>query len=303
LGYYEELYAASGDLTRRAAWRHRAEQALRFEAALDVMPARGAGARVLDVGCGPGGLLTYMTQTGRAPGAYLGLDALDLAVEAARSAEPTGRFVRASWPAWSPDVGEVWEEVVGIGCAVDGEARRGAAGLAHVEALLARMCEVAARGVCLVVLSQEAVASRPALASEPALIGLTGQQVAALVARLAARYGMRGWWREDVLTTDRVVYLRRAYDLHQDRERTEDRACDIRACGDKTRDVYANGDRWALQRRVLAGPWGEGMGPEERAWYWLEVGSAPEARAALEGASASPRVALLWERLHALEGR
>jgi hypothetical protein len=301
LGYYEEIYGESADGVHRAAWRHRIEQALRFEAALEGMPTRGEGARILDVGCGPGALWAYLRDTGRSPAAYLGLDQLVEAVAHARGAHAGARFEVASWPAWSAP-GEVWEEVVGIGCAVDGAARLGSARVRHVEAQLERMCEVATRGVCLIVLSEEARQARASLALESALLGLTRQEARGLVARLCARHRMYGWVREGLLATDRVLYLRRAEDLRDCGDPSLIWSCDLHDGGDVLCDLHDGGDRterWTTQRRVLAGPWGEGMSEEERAWYWLEVGSAREASAALgplreaEGG----RRALLRERL------
>jgi hypothetical protein len=312
VGYYEDLYNVSEDATLRAAWRHRSEQALRFEAALDAMPALGAGARVLDVGCGPGALLGYMRDAGRAPSAYLGLDQLGAAVAHARLREPQGRFELARWPAWQPAAGEQWEEIVGIGCVVDGEQRRGAARAAHIAAQLDHMCALATRGACLIVLSEEARVGRASLALEPALAGLTQPEARALVARLCARHGMWGWIREDVLPTDRALYLRRSRDLHITGDHTTLWSCDLHGVEDNTArdmsDLQRGEDRaearWALARRALAGPWGAAMGPEEQAWLWLEVGCVEEAARALGARRAGEggRRALLWERISAAGG-
>jgi len=51
--YYADL-DHERDPARRVGWRHRTEQAYRFEVALDAI--RGSAGTVLDVGCGLGAL-------------------------------------------------------------------------------------------------------------------------------------------------------------------------------------------------------------------------------------------------------
>lgn len=80
--YYTDLYT-SQDETRRAGWRHRLEAALRYEVALECMGEAARG-HVLDVGCGPGGLLSYLLVTGRAPAHYTGIDRFEPACTSAR---------------------------------------------------------------------------------------------------------------------------------------------------------------------------------------------------------------------------
>lgn len=68
--YYESL-RESGDEARRVGWRHAAEQAYRFEVALDIV--RASDGRVVDVGAGLGAFRPYLDH--RQPGrTWIGIE-------------------------------------------------------------------------------------------------------------------------------------------------------------------------------------------------------------------------------------
>ena len=96
LDHLHALYATTDD-----PWRFRSSpyEAMKYGATLDALP-RAAFAHALEIGCGNGELGRRI-----APrcAAYTGLDAVDVALEAARRAVPEGRFVQAFLPCELPE--------------------------------------------------------------------------------------------------------------------------------------------------------------------------------------------------------
>ncbi|MEM1347572.1 MAG: class I SAM-dependent methyltransferase [Myxococcota bacterium] len=252
--YYDDLRAL-GDDTTLAGWRHPLEQALRFELAMEALPPEVHHGSWLDVGCGPGGLPRYLSDTGRVPATYLGIDRYAPSIERARSLCPEFFFAHQ-------DVFEAqgqFDVVVAIGAAVCGvpRGRDDFARRQHIARLLRKLLELSTQHVCLILLNQDAIRRDPWLAREHALIGLTRAEVAAL-RRVLERQAPEWRWRErwDALTTDVVLHLRRGA------------------------DPAAPAARFAAHERVLTGPWAEGVEQERRAWLWM-ISGAPDRAAAV----------------------
>ena len=92
----EAIYAHSDD-----PWDFRSSpyEQSKFEATLAALP-RARYASALELGCGNGELARRIASR---CDAYLGLDAVETAIAAARAALPSGRFVRAFLPCDLPD--------------------------------------------------------------------------------------------------------------------------------------------------------------------------------------------------------
>lgn len=292
--YYGELFA-QGDPVIAAGWRHRLEQALRFEIALESLPlaASGEKVRLLDVGCGPGSLWAYLEATGRGAGAgiaYTGIDRLEEAVALARRQFPAGEFVHQDVFAFgaealkSPE--RKFDAVIASGTLVSGvEAVDGAARVHRLEQLVAQCFSLSCGVFCLVVLNQAVVECRVVLRAEAALLGAHAAELHALGQRLVEQEGAAQYAvREDFLTTDLALYVWRE--------------------GTVAAGFLEGAEPFAAHDAVLAGPWGKGATRQERAWLWLEAGAYARADAAL---NAEPRLEgeqadLLRARLELMRG-
>ncbi|MEW5850551.1 MAG: methyltransferase domain-containing protein [Myxococcota bacterium] len=93
--YYEAKLAEHGPTHRGVDWNSGESQALRFEQLARILPAEGFS--VLDVGCGYGGLRTFLGQR-RREFRYVGYDISPQMVASARGLHPDGntRFT-SSW--------------------------------------------------------------------------------------------------------------------------------------------------------------------------------------------------------------
>jgi len=193
--YYEQL-VGHPDASRAAGWDHPLGQAARYEAAVAVVTP---GDEVLDVGCGPAGLARYLRRSGIDVG-YLGLDALPAMVARARAEVPgldvrVGDALAGSLP--TADV------VVGIGTLVSGEAlTRDGVRFGRFRRLAAALLAAARRVAVVVALDQDALRERPALASDPALGGVSRAEAAWIAAELGVELHVR-----QILTTDLALYL------------------------------------------------------------------------------------------------
>ncbi len=109
---YVDAMAAHGPSFDATLWRDPHAQQTRFEVALGMLPC--GGLRVADLGCGLGDLAAHLADQRPLPAAYLGVDAQQQMVDAARSAAPTAFDVcyevvnlaqeDGVVPAWRPDV-------------------------------------------------------------------------------------------------------------------------------------------------------------------------------------------------------
>jgi SAM-dependent methyltransferase len=280
MSYYEELYRYP-DEVRRAGWRHKVEQTLRFETACEATSPDSTS--LLDLGCGPGALYRHLLVTDRAQLAagYLGLDQLPAAIRDARAHAPQARFELGDALDWSPPQAQRFDEVVAIGALVDGlERREPVARRAHIHAMLDRMCQLARHGVCLIVLKQEAIITRPSLSLEPALIGVSAQEAHQIAAHVAKTHDMAWHVRERVLRTDRAIYLTR----------------ESQAALDQRAEAWAQ--RWDTHERALKLAQAD---DEARAWLWLEAGRWDAAEQALGATRAGEGGwrAILRDRLRA----
>lgn len=86
--YHDELGEAT-DPARRAGWRSRAHQALRFEVCCSALDVEQLDS-VLDVGCGEGDLLPALRRRGFR-GRYVGVDVLSSMIEMARARHTDSR--------------------------------------------------------------------------------------------------------------------------------------------------------------------------------------------------------------------
>lgn len=263
--YYAELYS-SPDLVVRAGWRHRVEQALRFEAALDGVPEGGS---ILDVGCGPGGLWAYMRETHRAPSSYLGVDRMGRAVDDARARcpdAPPDTFSHLPIEALEQEQARrPFSSALAIGAAVDGIPRRSQhLQREHVRQLVHHMLGHAVEHICLIVLNRSAIDAHPVLRMErPVLVALHPHELHELVVgALPPGTEHDTLLSEDMLRTDVVMHLWRG-------PHAQARAA---RCADLQKTLHT---------RALDGPWGAPLGTYERAWLLAEAGQHDAARDAL----------------------
>jgi len=88
---YVEAAAEHGGTFEAQLWRSRDAQRRRFEALVELAgPSRFAGRRVVDLGCGTGGLATHLAERGLAVAAGLGVEAVGELASTARRAAPPG---------------------------------------------------------------------------------------------------------------------------------------------------------------------------------------------------------------------
>ncbi|MBA2661116.1 MAG: class I SAM-dependent methyltransferase [Bradymonadaceae bacterium] len=253
--YYDELYR-HGDPVIAAGWRHRLEQMLRYEVALDAL-AFSPETSLLDVGCGPGNLYAYLEATGRVLH-YTGIDRLSLAVAHARARFPNADFMATD--VFSPSLDQQrFDAVLAVGTLVSGvSAPDDAARIQRMTRLVERGFALSQRVFCLVVLNEEVVESRAALRSEPALLGAFTHELEALGLKLATNYAVR----TDFLQTDLALYL------------WQDEA---------PAPSWLNEAPFVAHERVLNSLWGREATPLERAWLWLEAGAWERAAEILDG--------------------
>jgi SAM-dependent methyltransferase len=91
--HYEACLTKHGATPRGVDWPSGADLATRFGVMLELLPQAGDKPTVLDLGCGPGLLLDYMTLMGVADRVrYLGLDLSQGMIDAARSRWPAHDF-------------------------------------------------------------------------------------------------------------------------------------------------------------------------------------------------------------------
>jgi SAM-dependent methyltransferase len=92
---YDARITEFGDTARGAHWPNEADRRARYEVMLDVIEA-GASTplKIVDLGCGSGGLLDHINATGRSGIDYLGVDASEVALSYARKKHPDAAFER-----------------------------------------------------------------------------------------------------------------------------------------------------------------------------------------------------------------
>lgn len=87
---YNERLTSLGETAQALGWRDSAQQKLRFRLLAEIAPLTGAS--ILDIGCGFGDLLEYMTEAGAQEVSYTGTDLNPALVEVARKKHPSGLF-------------------------------------------------------------------------------------------------------------------------------------------------------------------------------------------------------------------
>lgn len=90
--YYSHRLAEHGDTAQGAGWPNAADRATRFDVMAAVAGADLSGRSICDLGCGTGAFLEHLTQTGRAPAEYVGIDICPDAIARARQKFPQTRF-------------------------------------------------------------------------------------------------------------------------------------------------------------------------------------------------------------------
>lgn len=169
--YYASL-ATHPDPARVVGWESPLLQAFRFEAALACVRP---GDVLLDVGCGLGALGTYALAGGRDVD-YLGVDAIPAMVARGRAAAP-GLDLRVADALAEPL--PACDVAVAVGTLIGGGSLRSdGLRLARFRRLTAAMTAAARRAVVWVVLDQDALEARPALAADHALGGVRPAEVA-----------------------------------------------------------------------------------------------------------------------------
>ncbi|MFU8806835.1 MAG: class I SAM-dependent methyltransferase [Bradymonadaceae bacterium] len=265
--YYDEL-GEGGDAVRWAGWRHRIAQALRFEVALEAVDLVGART-LLDVGCGPGALSSYVEATGRDLD-YLGIDRYVRVIEHARQRHfepPRGQEAKEnlgvrSFEAWDVFDGRLdgrsFDAVVAVGTLVSGEvvASEGERQM-RLRRLVERLSDLAAGVACLVVLDQDVLESRPLMTLDPALMGARETELTSLAREMGKPFLIR----RGFLETELAIHL-----LNDEKER----------------DELSQESSVATIEKVLQGPWSENLSTGERAWLWLAAGYPPRAAALLD---------------------
>ena len=244
--YYSDERPGTSRQLAEAGWRREIGQWLRYEAAIAPWDW-GAIESVLDLGCGPATLATYMAETGR-EARYVGVEARDSAVAYARDHAPGAAEIRQGDIYDSDIVDEEFDLVVAIGAQVDGTPPTGDGDrIERVRRLVERCDDLARRGAGLVVLDQGTVRKRPVLSLEPALFGLTVGEAEGLVEDFG------GSIRRDVLETDLALYL-----------------------------GAVGGEVPAIHDRVVAYHRKRGGDRVDVAWLWLEAGRPERARKVLD---------------------
>ncbi|WP_373355270.1 trans-aconitate 2-methyltransferase [Pseudoroseicyclus sp. CXY001] len=112
VAHYDAALANHGDTARGACWPNEADRRRRFAVMAGVAPG-GRPGRLLDIGCGTGGLLSWLEGEGRRPAGYLGLDLSTAALTHARRRNPGGRFLQADLLTDPPE--ERFDHVVASG--------------------------------------------------------------------------------------------------------------------------------------------------------------------------------------------
>jgi SAM-dependent methyltransferase len=252
--YYDEL-RLGGHESQWAGWRHRLEQALRFEWVLDAVERTGATS-LLDVGCGPGALYSYLEATGRSYD-YLGIDVYEPAIGHARKVRSRGRF--EAWDVFDPRLDDTrFDAVVAIGTLVSGvPVSTPAERVARVQSLWGRLSNLHRDVAVLVCLDQAFIQSRPLLQLEPALLGATQSELEAMVIARRGHCVME----QSPLVSDLTL---------------------LDFADPEIASSVVGRDRLATIERVLDGPWGLSAEASERAWLWAEAGHSQRARAVLE---------------------
>ena len=263
--FYAALAGADDD-ARVAGWEHPLGQATRFEAALaPVCP----GDAVLDVGCGPGGLLPYLAAV-RPGSGYVGVEQLPAMLAKARARFPQGDFRErdALDDAPLPEA----DVVVAVGALVDGSSLRDdGVRFTRLRRLAERCLAASRRCAVLVALDQDVVDARLMFRAEEALGGLRASEAAWLAEALGVEVEVHR-----VLATDLALTLWRP---------------------GAARTPVATG----YAARALAGPVGVGASAEDVAWLWYAAGDAEAANAALQHAEDSWRVRWLMDAIAAMQ--
>lgn len=224
-----------------SGWRREVGQLVRFEAALAPWDWEAIDS-VLDLGCGPARLADYMAETGRSA-TYLGIERRESAAEYARDHLPEGAEVRVGDLYDAEVVDESFDLVVAIGAQVDGtppadEGDR----VARVRRLVERCHLLADKAASVVVLDQSVLEARPALGLEPALFGVTDDEITEILQDVAQFWGVQ----HRMLETDHVAHIDRASVRRAESRVTVcERAIDVHLAGGGTR--------------------------EDAAWVWLET--------------------------------
>ena len=244
---------------KRSGWRRRIGQWLRFELAVDPWDFDEIES-LLDLGSGVGDLCGYLRATGRAVD-YTGVDSRAEAVEQAREAYPDGEFLeRDLFGKWGAgDLGREggFDLVVAIGAQVDGRpAETPGVRYRRAERLWGRLGGVSGGGRSMVILDQRTVGRRPMLDLEPALWGVTVEQLRGLADE--------GVVRAEPLETDLVCYG------HRDGLAFDRRVAD------------GGSEAWRAHRRVAKRHRAEGGDPIDVCWMWVEAGRPERARAVLD---------------------
>jgi len=256
-----------------AGWRREIGQLLRFETALAAWDWEAIDS-VLDLGCGPGGLARYLAETDRSV-RYVGVEARASAVESAREHLPAGAEVRHGDLFDDEIVDETFDLVVAIGAQVDGTPPdRKAERVDRMRRLTERSVSLAERGTAIVVLDQAALQARPAFGLEPALFGVTDEELREIAATPGRTWQIRG----DFLETDLALYVHDGTEVYRP-ERSGDTA----------------------HERVVETHFERGGSREDVAWLWLEAGRPERAEGLLEELVASKgetaEIRLLLDRL------
>jgi SAM-dependent methyltransferase len=255
--YYNPETRSGPEDVAHAGWRRRIGQWLRFEAAIEPWNWDEIDT-VLDVGCGPASLADYMAATDR-EAAYTGVECRSEAVEFARDQHPEVEIIEGDLFEPAVVAGQ-FDLVVAIGTQVDGrpvDGRRER--LARVRRLVERCNELALHGAAIVVLKQEMLQARPAFGLEPAIFGVTADELEALGDGLEHSTVPR-----EVSGTDRALFVHDGAIFRRER---------------------ADADITAVYERVVEQARQNGGGWTDIAWLWLESGYTERARCALERAS------------------
>jgi len=249
VGYYAGS-ETRGSAARASGWRRRIGQYVRFEMAL--APWDGADVdSVLDLGCGTGELARYLTASGRVR-EYVGVDRRPRVLARARRRHDGETFLEGDL--FEIPVDRNFDLVVAVGAQVDGRAPAEEVGrVERVERLVGRCRALARRGLSCVILDQKAVRENFALRAEPALFGVTRDELAEVL----EVPNLPGNVRSDVLPTDLLAAV--AISGHppgaMERERVVQRAIEVhRRRGGSRLDeawIWMEIDAWKRAREVL----------------------------------------------------